>query len=92
MTNLAYSCQGCNNRKFTSVEALDPLTREGVPLYHPRQHQWSDHFIWDADFALILGITPIGRATIAKLQLNRRGVVNLRRALRQLEKHPMPEI
>ena len=35
--NLALACQGCNNRKFVSVVAADPLTGRAVPLYHPRQ-------------------------------------------------------
>src|ERR1051326_1563898 len=39
IANLAYSCQGCNNRKYTSVEATDPVTRELAPLYHPRSEE-----------------------------------------------------
>ena len=33
-------------------------------------------------------LTPKGRATVARLQLNREGVVNLRRLLRRIGKHP----
>jgi hypothetical protein len=87
--NLAYSCQGCNNRKYTSLEAVDPLNGETVPLYHPRHQRWSDHFAWNEDYTLMLGLTPTGRATIEKLQLNRTGVVNLRRILRAAGKHPL---
>jgi hypothetical protein len=54
-----------------------------VPLYHPRQHSWSDHFAWNEDATIMLGRTPIGRATIERLRLNRPGVVNLRRVLRE---------
>ena len=86
--NLAYSCQGCNNRKYVSVEAIDPLTGELVALYHPRQQQWSDHFAWNEDFTLVIGLTPTGRATVEKLHLNRRGLVNLRRVLFELHEHP----
>jgi 5-methylcytosine-specific restriction endonuclease McrA len=25
LSNLALSCQGCNNRKYTSIEAIDPV-------------------------------------------------------------------
>jgi 5-methylcytosine-specific restriction endonuclease McrA len=35
LSNLALSCQGCNNRKYTSVESTDPVTGKTVPLYHP---------------------------------------------------------
>lgn len=59
-----------------------------APLYHPRRHVWSDHFEWSEDFRHLLGRTPTGRATIETLYLNREGVVNLRRALRLLKRHP----
>ena len=36
----------------------------------------------------VIGITPIGRATIVKLKLNRSGVNNLRVALKKLGLHP----
>ena len=88
LSNLALSCQGCNNRKYTSVEAVDPVTGETVSLYHPRLQRWIDHFAWSPDFTLVLGLTPTGRATVEKLQLNRVSVVNLRRALRAVDKHP----
>jgi hypothetical protein len=86
--NLAFSCQGCNNRKFTATEAVDPSTGEFAPLYDPRRHRWSEHFAWNEDFTVMLGLTPTGRATIAKLALNREGVVNLRRVLRAAGEHP----
>ena len=57
-------------------------------LFHPRRNTWSDHFQWSDDFAYIIGITPIGRATVACLHLNRSGVVNLPKSLRRLGLHP----
>ena len=88
MDNLAFACQGCNNRKYTNTEAMDPVSQAIVSLYHPRQHYWNDHFAWSDDYALILGLTPIGRATVEKLQLNRAGLVNLRRILFEAGEHP----
>lgn len=88
MDNLALACLGCNNQKFTSTTAIDPVTGEMAPLYHPRQHEWSHHFFWDEEFCLLIGLTPTGRATIERLDLNRKGVVNLRRVLRSIGKHP----
>lgn len=88
MDNLALACQGCNNRKYTSVEAIDPVSGQMVPLYHPRQDQWEEHFGWNEDFSLIVGLTATGRATIEKLQINREGVVNLRRVLHFVDEHP----
>lgn len=91
LDNLALACQGCNSRKYTSTTAIDPISGEMVSLYHPRQQRWNDHFAWNDDFRLMLGLTPTGRATIEKLQLNREGVVNLRRVLHSIGKHPPHE-
>ena len=88
MTNLALSCQGCNNRKYISVDALDPVSGRTVALYNPRRQQWTDHFTWSDDFTMMVGITPTGRATVEKLQRNREGVVNLRRVLFLTDEHP----
>jgi HNH endonuclease len=87
-SNLALSCQRCNNAKFTAVEATDPLTGRAAVLFHPRQHEWSEHFAWSHDFLLVHGLTPTGRATVERLQLNRAGVMNLRRVLRDTGLHP----
>ena len=86
--NLAFACQGCNNRKYTSTEAIDAVSQATVALYHPRQHHWGEHFAWSDDCTLILGLTPIGRAAVEKLQLNRLGLVNLRRILFEAGEHP----
>ncbi len=86
--NLALSCQGCNNHKYTKTRAVDPVTGEEVPLFHPRRHRWQDHFAWNEDFSLILGLTPTGRATVGALRLNRPGLVNLRRVLYTAGEHP----
>jgi hypothetical protein len=89
--NLANACQGCNNRKYTRVEAIDPLTGDLVPLYHPRRERWAVHFTWNEDFTRMLGLSPTGRATIEALALNRKGVVNLRRLLHKLGLHPLED-
>jgi 5-methylcytosine-specific restriction endonuclease McrA len=88
LNNLSNSCQGRNNRKYVSTEATDPLTGEIVPLYHPRKNTWDDHFAWNEDFTLMIGLTAIGRATVNKLGLNRTGMVNLRRLLQARGLHP----
>ena len=88
VANLAYSCQGCNNKKHAAVSAIDPMTGRRVRLFHPRKHDWDKHFIWSGDNLRIIGLTSIGRATVERLELNRPGVVNLRFALIQIGKHP----
>ncbi|HKP11298.1 MAG TPA: HNH endonuclease signature motif containing protein [Blastocatellia bacterium] len=86
--NLALSCIGCNQHKAKRTSAVDPATDQLVALFHPRRHHWEEHFAWSDDFTLMLGLTPTGRATIAALQLNRAGLVNLRRVLRASGEHP----
>lgn len=88
LENLALACQGCNNKKYNHIEARDPITGQSVALYHPRQHLWAEHFAWNEDFTQLLGLTPIGRSTIERLQLNRIGVMNLRQLLHSVGRHP----
>ncbi len=86
--NLALACQGCNNHKYNSTQAKDPISGTNAPLFHPRKDRWTDHFIWTDDFTRILGTTPTGRATIERLQLNRKSLVSLREALVIVNQHP----
>ncbi len=44
LDNRAWCCQGCNNHKYTRVEALDSLSGVIAPLYHPRSDAWDAHF------------------------------------------------
>lgn len=79
--NLAYACNNCNNRKHDYTYALDPVSEDSAALYNPRNDSWTDHFRWSENKLTIEPLTPTGRATIPQLQLNRAGVVNIRRAL-----------
>jgi hypothetical protein len=47
---------------------VDPLSGELVPLFHPRRDQWAEHFLFRG--LSIMGITPIGRATVRVLAMN----------------------
>ena len=89
--NLALACQGCNGHKHTKTEGRDPVTGATVPLYHPRQQRWHHHFRWSGDFTMIVGLTPVGRATVEALQLNREGLMNLREVLYAMGEHPPPQ-
>jgi hypothetical protein len=62
-----------------------------APLFHPRQHRWEEHFAWSDDGTLLVGRTPTGRVTIARLELNRARLVALRRLLSAVGEHPSPE-
>lgn len=88
LENLALACQGCNNHKYNKTEGMDPINWQVVSLYHPRKHRWNEHFAWNDEFTLIIGLTPTGRATVESLQLNRDGLVNLRKVLYAMGEHP----
>ncbi|KOR38129.1 MULTISPECIES: HNH endonuclease [Planktothricoides] len=91
LDNLALACQGCNNHKYNKTEALDPVTGKIFPLFNPREQRWLDHFAWNEDYTLILGLTATGRSTVESLRLNREGLVNLRRILYKMGEHPPSE-
>lgn len=87
-SNLAYSCNGCNGNKSNKIIAIDPVTNLPAPIFHPRQQEWTTHFTWDETGSIIIGITPIGRASVVLLKLNRVELLNLRSILVIVGKHP----
>jgi HNH endonuclease len=86
--NLALACPSCNSYKSNKIEAIDPISNQIAPLFHPRLMQWSDHFTWSDDTTMMIGESPTGRATVTLLQTNREGVVNLREILCERDQHP----
>ena len=90
LENLALAC-GCNLYKGNRAHALDPQTRNRVPLFHPRRQKWKRHFAWSGDFLYVVGRTRTGRATVEALKMNRPELVNLRRILHIAGEHP-PEM
>lgn len=68
--NLWLACRACNNAKDVKIAAIDPLTKESLPLFNPRKQNWREHFRWNASGLEIVGITPTGRATVLALDLN----------------------
>ena len=88
LSNLAFSCGGCNGHKYNKTEAIDLADGKLVPLFHPRRQSWAEHFGWDETYLQIVGLTATGRATIVALQMNRPGVINLRSLFILAGKHP----
>jgi hypothetical protein len=88
LMNLCLSCPTCNRYKAARLTAYDPENHIEVPLFHPRQQVWSEHFTGNADATQLLGLTPIGRATILALQINRPVIQQLRRYWHVLKLHP----
>lgn len=88
LDNLCLACFSCNVYKGVQQVAVDPQTGEVVPLFHPLQQQWRDHFAWDESQTQIIGITTCGRATIAALRMNNPTVVQARRRWVSAGWHP----
>lgn len=68
--NLALACSRCNQRRYNFTAGSDLEIKTEVFLFNPRTQQWKEHFIWTRDGTKIMGITPIGRATCDRLDLN----------------------
>lgn len=70
MENFALACRACNARKGDAETGRDDATGTEALLFHPRTDRWADHFAADPDTGEIAGLTPTGRATVARLDLN----------------------
>lgn len=66
--NLALACFPCNNHKGTNIVGIDPQTNQKTDLFNPRADIWTEHFQWNGP--ILIGRTPIGRATIEVLEIN----------------------
>jgi 5-methylcytosine-specific restriction endonuclease McrA len=91
LENLCLACPTCNRYKTVRQTAEDPITGKIVPLFHPQQDKWDEHFTWSEDNTLIEGMTTIGRATIVALKMNREQIVRVRRMWAKMGEHP-PQI
>jgi hypothetical protein len=69
-TNLALGCRSCNLYKSDCVEGEDAVTGKSVRLFNPRRDRWNEHFQVDPASGAIQGLTAVGRATVARLQMN----------------------
>lgn len=90
-SNLWLACSSCNDRKNDRIAALDPESGEVVRVFDPRRQKWSEHFRWSASGELMIGRTPVGRATIVLLDLNRPLLVRSRRLWVLAGWHPPAE-
>jgi len=86
--NLWLACSLCNDSKGYRIAAEDPTTGEVVRLFNPRLQGWHEHFSWSENGSMITGQTPVGRATVVALQLNRPTLVLARRAWVAVGWHP----
>lgn len=68
LANLALACFHCNRFKGPNLASIDPVTRQIIRLFHPRQDQWADHFRLEG--SRIIPTTPVARATVFLLRVN----------------------
>ncbi len=70
LSNLALACHRCNERRSNAITASDPETSAIVQIFNPRKQSWSEHFCWTQNGINLIGTTPTGRATCARLDCN----------------------
>lgn len=86
--NLCLACHSCNEFKGVLTEATDPITGQSVPLFHPKQQRWAEHFSWEEGNSLVIGLTPTGRATAVALNMNHPDLVSARLRWAAVGWHP----
>ena len=84
--NLALACVTCSLRKGRRQHAMDSQTGAEVPLFHPRQQDWLEHFRWEG--VGVVGVTATGRATVEALGMNRDVMLRIRTEEQLLGRHP----
>jgi hypothetical protein len=84
--NLALACNHCNLHKGPNLTGIDPDSDQVVLLFSPRAHFWAEHFVLQG--AWIVGLTPIGRATVSVLDMNASHLIDLRNDLRAVGEYP----
>jgi len=86
--NLAFACVSCSLKKGARQTIQDPETGDRVQIFNPRLQVWSENFAWQG--VLLLGLSPVGRATIQALQLNRPMMLAIRSEEIVFNRHPPP--
>jgi HNH endonuclease len=87
--NLALACPRCNRNKGPNIASVVGTARQLVPLYDPCRDRWVEHFRWRGP--RLVGLTPVGRATVRVLGINHPDSVALRRELIAEGVFPPPE-
>lgn len=88
LPNLALACVSCSLRKGARRAAPDPVTRKLTRFFHPRNDDWRAHFEFEG--LRVVGLTAVGRATVAALQMNRTTLQLIRAEGIFTGRHPPP--
>jgi hypothetical protein len=84
-SSLAWACFSGNLRKGPNIAGLDPITADLTRLFHPRIDVWTEHFEWQGPW--LRGKSPVGRTTIAVLEINHPDSLAVREALADEGRH-----
>lgn len=78
--NLAWACAICNLNKGSCVSVRFYEEKILVPLYNPREDDWSEHFMLGSS-GQITALTMVGKGTIRLLQLDHPDRIEERRLI-----------
>lgn len=87
-SNWALACRSCNLRKAIHLNGVDPESQAIARLFHPRHDRWVEHFRVAMESGGIEGLTPVGRATVARLAMNSATQIAARRQWMRLDLFP----
>jgi hypothetical protein len=90
--NWALACRACNFYKATHLSGSDHESHTVVRLFHPREDRWEDHFQVATMSGEIVGCTPVGRVTVACLDMNSMAQVTARQQWMRLGLGQLPNI
>jgi hypothetical protein len=78
-SNLALSGHHGSLHKGPNLTGIDPQTGRIVRLFHPRSHVWTERFTMQG--LAVVGVTPLGRATVRVLAMNSAAQIQTRSTL-----------
>ncbi len=87
-SNLALACRSCNLRKGTRISGVDIQSGNQAQFFHPRKDTWEEHFQVDTGTGTVTGTTPVGRVTVASLEMNSQAQVIARQLWIRLSLFP----
>lgn len=86
--NLCLACPTCNRHKADRVAVRLGLEGLEIPFFHPHRDRWEEHFSWNDDATILIGLTVTGKVTIETFRMNRQQMLRVRRIWTSMNEHP----